>query len=56
MVSCTCAIGAPSSRPMSGSDARYISTDSGPMLVSRASSNVSGKVPGRSIKSTLARA
>ncbi len=34
---------------MSGSEARYMSTDSGPMLVNIESRRVNAKVPGRSI-------
>src|SRR5580658_2658831 len=49
MVSCTCSVGACSVRPMSGSDGKYMSIDSGPSAVKNDSSRVSAKVPGRSI-------
>src|SRR3978361_1246060 len=49
MVSCPCEVGALSKRPIDGSDARYMSTDSGPRPVSIESSSVSAKEPGRSI-------
>ena len=49
MVSCTCAVEAPSSRAMSGSDGRYMSVVSGPIALNAASRTVSAKVPGRSM-------
>ena len=49
MVSCTCAVEAPSSRAMSGSDGRYMSVVSGPIALNAASNTVSAKVPGRSM-------
>ena len=49
MVSCTCAVEAPSRRAISGSDGRYMSVVSGPIALSAASNAVSAKVPGRSM-------
>src|SRR5689334_16021205 len=53
IVNCTCEVGAPSRRPIDGSDARYMSTDSGPSPVSMASSSVRANEPGRSIGRSL---
>src|SRR4051812_16348127 len=50
MGSCTCEVGAFSRRPIDGSDARYISIDSGPRPVSIDNSKVSAREPGRSIR------
>ena len=44
------AVGACSARPMSGSDGRYMSIDSGPSAVRNDSNKVSANVPGRSIR------
>ena len=49
MVSCACAVEAPSSRAMSGSDGRYMSVVSGPIALKRRQQAVSAKVPGRSM-------
>src|SRR5271170_4153735 len=50
MVNCTCSVGAWSVRPMSGSDGRYMSIDSGPSAVRNDSNKVSANVPGVSIQ------
>ena len=50
MVSCPCAVEAPSVRTMSGSEGRYMSVVSGPIAVNPASNAVSANVPGRSMK------
>src|SRR5580704_2248353 len=54
MVSCTCSVGACSVRPMSGSDGRYMSIDSGPSAVRNDSNKVSANVPGANIQSCSA--
>src|SRR5579872_3940555 len=50
MVNCTWAVDAPKTRAISGSDGRYISVVNGPNAVSAASSAVSAKVLGRSMR------
>src|ERR1700691_4142164 len=50
MVSGTCSVGACSVRPMSGSDGKYMSIDSGPSAVKNDSNKVSANVPGVNIQ------